>query len=122
MDHSKPLLFAALFIVNTGALADLEEVIVTAQKRSQKIENVAISVAVVPGSFLDDRNIATLEDLTANFPAIVVAKNSGATKLYMRGIGSQGNAGLDQAVATFVDEIYHGRSRTTPPGRRALAR
>ena len=47
LDHSKPPLFAVLFIVNTGALADLEEVIVTAQKRSQKIENVAISVAVV---------------------------------------------------------------------------
>ena len=91
----------------------LEELIVRAQKRDQSIEEVPLSLSVLSGAYLDQRNLTTLEQVTASQPAVTVSKNSAASKLYVRGIGSQGNAGLDQSVSVFIDEIYHGRSRNS---------
>jgi iron complex outermembrane receptor protein len=90
----------------------LTEIIVTAQKRAENIQTVPVSAQVVTGQALGQQNFNTLEQLTQMVPDVHVA-NSGSfsNDLYIRGIGSGSNSSFDQSVATFNDDIYHGRSR-----------
>jgi iron complex outermembrane receptor protein len=89
----------------------LEEIVVTAQKREQNLKDVPISVVVVSGESLSKQNLKGLGDLTAQIPNIYVARGTITDTLYIRGAGSGNNIGFEQSVATFVDGVYHGRSR-----------
>jgi iron complex outermembrane recepter protein len=94
-----------------GNSAALEEIIVTAQKRVENLQNVPVSVQVISGQKLADENYNSLADLTQTVPSVHVLTGPFDNQLYIRGIGSGQNASFDQSVATFVDDIYHGRSR-----------
>ena len=95
------------------AAVKLEEIIVTAQKRVQSLQDVPISVQVVGGQKLQQENFNTLEQLAQVVPDVHVVTGDLSTNLFMRGIGSGQNQALDQSVSIFVDDIYHGRSRTS---------
>jgi iron complex outermembrane recepter protein len=88
-------------------------IVVTAQKREQSIQDVPISLQVVTGENLQDMQISGVEDLAGSLPNVFVTKGSVSSNVYIRGVGSGANAGFEQAVATFVDGVYHGRSRYT---------
>jgi len=88
-----------------------EEIVVTAQKRDQSIQDVPISVQVVTGELMRDRNANDLEDITDTLPNVTVTDNGVSTYLYIRGIGSGENEGFEQSVGTFIDGIYVGRGR-----------
>lgn len=89
----------------------LEEVVVTAQKRSESLQDVPLSVQVVSGQALADRNLNSLSDLSQTVPGVHVSTGGAANSIYVRGIGSNENSAFEQSVATFVDDIYRGRSR-----------
>ena len=97
----------------TPAFAQIEEIVVTAQKREQSIQNVPISMQVVSGDDLQARQISGAEDLASSLPNVMISKDTVSNNIYVRGVGSGSNAGYEQAVATFVDGVYHGRSRYT---------
>jgi len=90
---------------------ELQEVTVTAQKREQRLQDVPISAQVASGRALAQRNFTSLDALTETVPGVFVLDQGPASELYIRGIGSGSNASFDQSVATFEDDIYHGRSR-----------
>jgi outer membrane receptor protein involved in Fe transport len=92
-----------------AAPAVLEEVIVTAQKRVESLQDVPISVAVTQGEKLSEYNITNLEQLTYSIPNLFVAENPIGNYIFIRGIGSQTNQGIEQSVPTFSDGIYRGR-------------
>jgi iron complex outermembrane recepter protein len=89
----------------------LAEIIVTAQKRAEDLQSVPVSVQVVGGPMLAEQNYNTLEDLARIVPTVHVSTGAFSNTLSMRGIASGSNPGFDQSVATFDDDIYHGRSR-----------
>ena len=89
----------------------LDEVVVTAQKRVQNIKDVPISIIVASGESLVKQNIGNLESLASQTPNVYVARGTISDSIYMRGVGSGVNMGFEQSVATFVDGVYHGRSR-----------
>lgn len=90
----------------------LEEIIVTAQKRSENLQNVPVSVQVISSAQLEEQNQNLLTDLARTLPAVHIATDAKSNSLSMRGIGTSGsNPGFDQAVAMFADDIYRGRSR-----------
>lgn len=92
----------------------LEEVVVTAQRREERLQDVPVSVSVVSGAQIQARGTGSLEDLAATVPALVVTKGGVANRLSIRGIGSGDNNPLfEQSVATFVDGAYRGRSRAS---------
>lgn len=95
---------------------ELEEVVVTAQKRTERLQEVPISVSVVSGDTLKASGAATLRDLSSTVPAVHVVKAGPSDRLFIRGIGSGDNFSFDQSVATFIDGIYHGRSRSSGAG------
>ncbi len=103
----------ALAISSANASAEslqLEEIIVTAQKRQESVQDVSISVAVVDGGVVADKAMVNLQEVTANLPAVNVSRNVLSQYIFVRGMGTAGIApAQEQAVAMFTDGIYMGR-------------
>jgi outer membrane receptor protein involved in Fe transport len=87
----------------------LEEIIVTAQKREESLQDVPISVNAVTGEKLAEAGIVRLDDLKAYVPNMQVTETGIANNFYIRGIGSGLNQGFEQSVSIFADGIYRGR-------------
>lgn len=102
----------ALTLHGTGALAQealLEEVIVTAQKRVQNLQDVPISIAAISGDKIDAVGITGLEELTQYIPNVAINNGAGTPNLFIRGVGSGTNAGFEQSVGMYIDGVYAGR-------------
>ncbi|MBU6472960.1 MAG: TonB-dependent receptor plug domain-containing protein, partial [Alphaproteobacteria bacterium] len=101
-------------LVSSAAHAQLEEVIVTAQKRSQDVQRVPITVDAFTAKDLRQSNINTVNDLQKISPSLFVyTTTAGAsdTTVKIRGVGTTGNnPGLEGAVGTFIDGVYRNRS------------
>ena len=92
-------------------LPPLEEINVTATRREENLQDVAVSVGVVPGDRLDDFAINRLDEATTLIPGVIVGQSVLADYVFIRGLGS-GNLDLfEQSVATYVDGVYFGRGR-----------
>ena len=93
--------------VSFNVPAQLEEIIVTAQKRSENIMTVPISITAISGESLLDAGVRTTDDLQAVVPAASFRKQISAFVPFIRGIGSQNTAiGTEASVAMYVDGIY----------------
>ncbi len=97
---------------NTG----LAEIIVTAQHRSENLQNVPVAVTAMSSEFLAANNIKTLQDLAAAVPGFVTTNsvNYGSAPLSIRGVGGAnggGNVLSDEPVAVYVDDAVVGRLR-----------
>lgn len=90
----------------------LEEIIVTAQKRAQNLQDVPISVSVINGDKISSQNLLTLEDLSRTQPAVSIAPAGRGMRLSVRGVASGTATSFEQSVVTFVDDIYHGKGRS----------
>jgi iron complex outermembrane recepter protein len=91
---------------------ELEEVLVTAERRTESIQEVPLSVAVVGGNDIQVGKISDLNDIAFKVPGVTFNEfNVGEPRLYIRGIGnSSDSAASDQAVGVFLDEVYIGRT------------
>jgi iron complex outermembrane recepter protein len=89
----------------------LEEIVVTAQKRAQSLQDVPVAVSAIAGSKLEESGINRMQDLSAYVPGLTVAQSPLGNQLYIRGIGSTVNQAFEQSVGTFVDGIYYGRGQ-----------
>jgi len=88
----------------------LDEVIVTAQKRSQNLQEVPLSVTSISGLQIEESNMEDLNDLSRYTPNLKVQAGGVANFVYIRGLGSGFNEGFDQSVGLFIDDIYYSRS------------
>ena len=93
------------------------EIIVTAQRQEQKLQDVPVSVTAFSSEQLRDGNVETVQDIAARTPGLSVsAVDPINTNFAMRGIGSapgiSQNAGGDPSVVVFVDGVYAGRGGT----------
>lgn len=85
----------------------LEEVIVTAQKRAEDLQDTAIAITAISGSTMDDLNITNAEDYEAIVPSLSVRTTP--SRLFLRGIGRVTNSlGTEPGVAVYLDQIYTG--------------
>lgn len=100
-------------VLSQQAHSQLEEVIVTAQKRAESLQDVSVSVSVVSGEKLSDLGIARVEEMSAYIPNLTLSETGIGTQLFVRGIGSGINQGFEQSVGTYVDGIYYGRAQLT---------
>ena len=98
-------------LVSNVATAQVEEIIVTATKRAESIQDVPISISAYSGDFLENSDIRTLQDLSLYAPNFTMAYSSQATnaRIFIRGIGSVGNSGIETSVGVFVDGVYYPR-------------
>jgi iron complex outermembrane recepter protein len=89
----------------------LEEIVVTAQKREQSLQDVPISIIALGGAQLDDRALRRLDDIQRYVPNFATSETALDTNLAIRGFFSGSNQGFWQSVGTYVDGIYRGRSQ-----------
>jgi len=111
---TKPSFFAALSLATTSSISMaqvLEEVIVTAQKRAESLQDVPISVSAMQGDKIQDAGIATMSSLADYVPNLQIADSATNTNIYMRGMGSANNQGFEQSVGMYIDGVYMGRGR-----------
>ncbi|WOJ98121.1 TonB-dependent receptor [Congregibacter brevis] len=95
----------------TVGAQQLEEVIVTAQKRAESLQDVPISVSAIQGEKIQDAGIPNMAALADYVPNLHIADAPVNTNIYMRGVGSGNNQGFEQSVGMYIDGVYMGRGR-----------
>jgi iron complex outermembrane receptor protein len=100
-------------VPTTAGAAEVQEVVVTAQKREQSVQSVAASITALSGADLDRRGITTVQDLQFAVPSFRAAFQGEATDITIRGVGSTQNGLVSTpGVAVSVDGIYQPNSLT----------
>lgn len=84
---------------------ELQEVVVTAQRRSENVEGVPISIAAVGGDQLTKQNINNIADLANSVPGLSVENNVGNAFVFIRGVGTTALA-VENDVGVYVDGVY----------------
>ena len=92
----------------------LEEIIVTAQKREQGVQEVPLAVTAFSGELMFDRNVYDLVDLQRVMPSMTFVKGynrANGAPLLIRGMGTvAAQPAFEGSVGTYVDGVYRSRS------------
>ena len=91
--------------------AAIEEIVVTAQKRAESIQEVPLSIMAVGSDMLEKTGVNSAADLTRLVPNLRINRlqqASGMT-IRIRGVGAPGNSSIDPSVAPFIDSAYIAR-------------
>ena len=95
-------------VARDGQVEDPTEIIITAQKREENLQNVPISVQAIGTRRLDQLNISNFEDYTKQLPSVSFQSSApGSTTVYMRGVASGGDgnhSGSFPSVGFYLDE------------------
>jgi iron complex outermembrane receptor protein len=110
--RSAVLLSAAGGVVASPAMAQLEEVIVTATKRSASTQDIPLAVQALGENTLNDMGVTNFEDYLVQLPGVTAGGSGpGQNTIYIRGVASTtpnlttaGVAGLSPNVALYLDE------------------
>jgi outer membrane receptor protein involved in Fe transport len=93
--------------------ATVDEIVVTAQKRSESLQNVPIVVTTLNQQLLQDSGVRDIKDLSRLTPGLLVTSTTSeaSTTARIRGIGTVGdNPGLESSVGVVVDGVYRPRN------------
>lgn len=109
-DRLRDLSIAGLVLcfVSSPALAQLEEIIVTAERREQSLQEVPIAVTAFTAASVESLMIEDVMDLTLKIPGFSVNSFSKTrfNPSLRGGSSSLASAGAEQAVALFIDDVY----------------
>jgi len=111
-------LSAALLAANTGLAQEaeysgLEEILVTAQKRTATLQDTPVAVSVVSGELLKQKSLDDIQEMELAVPSLSVTQNQSSSQqtFAIRGLGTSGNnAGLEPSVGVFIDGVYRRRA------------
>ena len=110
-----PLVITLAIAGQAYAQEKLDEVVVSAQKRTQRIQDVPMSISAISGQALEDRKIEGAADLQGSVPNlnVVAAPVSGLiAAATMRGIGTaQPSIWMDPGVGMYVDGVFVGKNQ-----------
>ena len=98
---------------STSVDENFGEVVVTAAKREQTLQDVPISVSVTSSDVIEKAQIVDLKDLQSVVPSLKVTQfqSAGQTNFTIRGFGNgNGNIGIESSVGVFIDGVYRSRS------------
>ncbi|PLW68793.1 TonB-dependent receptor [Pseudohalioglobus lutimaris] len=98
--------------VSDYAAAQLEEVVVTARKRAESMQDVPMAISAFSAQQLQDAQIDGMEDLERMTPNVTLTETSGlqagSIAVFIRGIGN--DPGFAQGVGIYVDDVYMNRT------------
>ena len=87
--------------------AQLEDIVVTAQKREERLQEIPLTVSAVTGSQLEKSGVLTSRDLTQLSPGLLFSQQSIVVQPTIRGVGGRGVAPGDEGtVPVYVDGVY----------------
>lgn len=85
----------------------LEEIVVTAQKREQNLQEVPASVQAFSAAQLDAQGVSDIKDMGQITPGLQYDSMASYSIIFIRGVGGDAfQAGIDSSVATYIDGLY----------------
>jgi iron complex outermembrane receptor protein len=94
--------------------AGLEEVVVTAQRRVESLQDVAIAATAIPGEQLRAKAVDRLDDLQFAAPSLIITDSGLVQSVNIRGIGlASGSPQVTNGVATYIDGLFQPPIVTT---------
>ena len=96
-----------------GGTVSNADIIVTASKREQTLQDTPISVSVTPAETIERAQVRDILDLQTLVPSLKVGQlqSSANTNFIIRGFGNgANNAGIEPSVGVFIDGVYRSRS------------
>jgi iron complex outermembrane recepter protein len=98
----------SVYAQDSGAeSARLEEVVVTAQRREERLQDVPIAITALSGADLSKSGALRSNDLGQVVPSLFIQKSGQAVTPFLRGVGNgSANPGNDPSVATYIDGVY----------------
>lgn len=94
--------------------AESGAIIVTAQRRSENLQDVPASVTALGAKDIALRQIEDANDLQAQIPGVVITTGTGtanSARIFFRGIGEDESRGaVDPAIGIYIDNVYLGRT------------
>lgn len=106
---------AATIVPSTPVYAQsvLEEVIVTARKREESLQDTPVAVSAFTGTQLEEagiRNLANLREVVPNVDVQEGSGSTGAANIFIRGVGARNTgANFDSGVGIYLDGVYLSR-------------
>ena len=101
----------AMMAAPAQAQTVLEEVIVTAQKRSESVQDIPLAVTALSSDMLDERGIVDIASMAASVPGMHFGQAGNNTRITVRGIGTeQTTVTGDPGIAFHIDGVYQARS------------
>lgn len=102
---------AADVTAEDGAIA---EIVVTAQRREEKLQNVPISITAITGEELRNADIHDITRLEQSVPGLRIARSGAAARPAIRGVYTETiQANSDPRIGFYIDEIYQSRLQQT---------
>jgi iron complex outermembrane receptor protein len=93
-----------------GAPGAMEEIVVTAERRSTNIQKTALAITAIQADTLEKANVQALADINGRVPSLSITKSSGyETVVTLRGIGyetPENEPGTVPGVSLFIDGVY----------------
>ena len=98
---------------DVGANGPSEEIIVTARRREESLQQVPLAVSAITADQLETQSVRTLEDVTALVPNIKVnagRATSSTINAYIRGVGQNDPLwGFEPGVGIYIDDVFVAR-------------
>jgi len=88
------------------AAGELSEVVVTAQRRSENLQSVPIAIDVVTATEAIKVGVFDNMSLMTQVPGLQSSRQVTGATLYLRGVGTIAAPGVENGVATYVDDVY----------------
>ena len=101
---------SALCVSGVAMAQANDEIIVSATKRAESIQDVPVSVASVSAEQISATGSVDIADISLYIPNFEFSDASILPNLYVRGIGSGTTHSIEQSVGRFIDEVYIGRA------------
>ena len=91
--------------------ASIEEIVVTAQRRRENLQDVPITVQAFSAQALESSGVTNAADLARVVPGMTMPTSAGYTLPHLRGVGITAiGPGIENSVALYVDGVYRGSS------------
>ena len=91
-----------------GTTTPLSEIVVTANRRAENLQNVPITVSAVNATQLAASGVTNVQDIQSIVPGANVINANGAINSHLRGVGnSNPGPGIEPAVALYIDGVYY---------------
>ncbi|MGD9711031.1 MAG: TonB-dependent receptor [Thermomicrobiales bacterium] len=94
-----------------GKGEQLQEIVVTAQRREQNLQETPIAVSAFSGEALQASGVANVKELASVDASLNIPHAAGVYLPFLRGIGNSagGNVGNESSIAAYIDDVYYSR-------------
>jgi len=101
---------------HAGATDGLAEIVVTARRRTENLQDVPVAVTAISAAAIQERDVTNLDDLNSFVPNMKISADratSSTINVYIRGVGQDDPLwGFDPGVGVYIDDVYLARAQT----------